>query len=156
MNPERLKNVGIGIVFLLMQVMLFRHLKIYQIQPDLILIFLVWYMVRKNRTAAIFMAAGLGFLQDALLDLWGLNMFSKTLLIFVGYNLIPQGAKKRLLVGQVFLIIAIASLLHNLIFLGLNALIENYSAEIFFWRHLLGSSMYTAVVASFIQLFRTK
>lgn len=156
MNPERLKNVGIGLVFLLMQVMLFRHLKIYQVQPDLILIFLVWYMARKNRTAALFMAAGLGFLQDALLDLWGLHMFTKTLLVFIGYNFIPQGAKKRLLVGQVFLIIAIASLLHNLIFLGLNALIENYSGEIFFWRQLLGSSLYTAVVASFIQLFRTR
>lgn len=156
MNPERLKNVGIGLVFLLMQVMLFRHLKIYQIQPDLILIFLVWYMARKSRTAALLMAAGLGFMQDALLDLWGLNMFSKTLLIFVGYNLIPQNTKKRLLVGQVFLIIAIASLLHNLIFLGLSVLIENYSAEMFFWRHFLGSSLYTAVVASFIQLFRTR
>lgn len=156
MNPERLKNIGIGLVFLLLQVVLFRHLKIYQIQPDLILIFLIWYMARKDRTTALLMAAGLGFMQDALLDLWGLNMFSKTLLTFIGYNFIPRGSKKRLLVGQVFLTITIASLLHNLIFLALNGLIQNYSAEMFFWRHLLGSSLYTAVVASFIQLFRTR
>lgn len=156
MNPERLKNIGIGLVFLLLQVVLFRHLKIYQVQPDLILIFLVWYMARKNRTAALLMAAGLGFMQDALLDLWGLNMFSKTLLTFVGYNFIPRGSKKRLLVGQVFLTITIACLLHNLIFLGLNALIQNYTAEMFFWRQLIGNSLYTAIVASFIQLFRTK
>lgn len=156
MNPERFKNIGIGLIFLLMQVVLFRHLDIFQIQPDMVLIFLVWYMARKNRTAALLMAAGLGFLQDALLDLWGLNMFSKTLLTFIGYNFIPQGSKKRLLVGQVFLTILIACLLHNLIFLALNSLIENYSAEMFFWRQLFGSSLYTAAIASFIQLFRTR
>lgn len=155
MNPERLKNIGLGISFLLLQILLFRHLKIYQIQPDLILIFLVWYMTKKDRTSALLMAAGFGFLQDALLDLWGLNMFTKTLLTFIGYNFIPRGSKKRLLVGQVFLTMLIASLLHNLIFLGLNVVIQNYSAEFYFWRHLLGNSLYTAVVASFIQLFRT-
>ena len=155
MNPERFKNIGIGLGFLLLQILLFRHLKIFQIQPDLVLIFLLWYMGRANRTAALFMAAGFGFLQDALLDLWGLNMFSKTLLTFVGYSFLPKGSKKQLLIGQVFLTVLIACILHNLIFLGLNILIENYTAELFFWRQLFGNSLYTAVVASFIQLFRT-
>lgn len=155
MNPDRLKYIGIGLGFLLIQLMLFRHLKIYQMQPDLVLIFLVWYMARKDRTSALLMAAGFGFLQDALLDMWGLNMFSKTLLTFMGYNFIPEGSDRQLLVGQIFLTIIIASLIHNLIFLGLNALIQNYSAQLYFWRHLFGNSLYTAIVASFIHLFRT-
>jgi rod shape-determining protein MreD len=153
MNVERIKDIGVGLGFLLLQILLFRHLKIFQMQPDLVLIFLVWYMARKDRTSALLMAAGFGFLQDAMLDLWGLNMFAKTLLIFISYNFIPRRSK-RLLTGQVFLTILVASLLHNL--LGLNTLIQNYSAEIFFWRNLLGNSLYTAIVASFIQLFRTK
>lgn len=156
MNPDRLKNIGIGVGFLLLQVMLFRHLKIFQMQPDLILIFLVWYMGRKDRTSALLMAAGFGFMQDALLDFWGLNMFTKTLLTLIGYNFIPKGSNKRLLVGQVFLTILIASFLHNLIFLGLNTLIQSYSGEIFFWRQLFGNSLYTALIASFLELFRTK
>lgn len=155
MNSQGIKNISLGVGFLLLQVVLFRHLKIFQVQPDLVLIFLVWYMARKDRTSALLMAAGLGFLQDAMLDLWGLNMFSKTLLTFIVYNFIPGGGKKRLLVGQVFLSIAVTCILHNLIFLGLNALIQNYTAEVFFWRHLFGNSLYTAFVASFIQLFRT-
>jgi rod shape-determining protein MreD len=155
MSPERIKNIGIGIGFLLLQILLFRHLKIFQMQPDLVLIFLIWYMARKDRTAALFMAAGLGFLQDALLDLWGLNMFAKTLLTFIGFNFVPKNSKKRLLVGQIFLTVLIASFLHNLIFLGLNTLIKSYGAEFYFWRQLLGNSLYTAIVASFIQLFRT-
>lgn len=155
MNPERLKNFGIGLAFLLIQIVLFRHLKILQVQPDLLLIFLVWYMGRKDRTSALIMAAMLGLLQDAMLDLWGLNMFSKTLLVFMSYNFIPKGTKKQLLIGQVFLTIFIAAFIHNLIFLGLNAAIENYTAEFYFWQHLLGSSLYSAFVASFVQLFRT-
>lgn len=156
MNPERLKNIGLGVGFVFIQVTLFRHLKIFQMQPDFVLIFITWYLVRKDRTSALLMAAGLGFLQDALLDTWGLNMFSKTLLTFIIYNFIPKGLKRRLLVGQVFLTILLICLLHNLIFLGLNAIVINYSAEGMFWRHLLGNSIYTAVVASFIQLFRTQ
>lgn len=155
MNPERLKNFGLGFLFLLVQLVLFRHLKIYQVQPDLVLIFLIWYAARQDRTSAILMAAGLGFFQDALLDLWGLNMFSKTLLIFISYNFIPKKSKQ-LLIGQVFLTILIASLLHNIIFLGLNAIIQNYTAELFFWRHLFGNSLYTAVIAGVIYLFRSR
>ena len=155
MNPERLKNFGLGFLFLLVQLVLFRHLKIYQVQPDLVLIFLIWYTARQDRTSAILMAAGLGFFQDALLDLWGLNMFSKTLLIFISYNFIPKKSKQ-LLIGQVFLTILIAGLLHNIIFLGLNAIIQNYTAELFFWRHLFGNSLYTAVIAGVIYLFRSR
>lgn len=156
MNPDRLKHIGLGLLFLLVQIVLFRHLKIFQVQPDLVLIFLVWYMARKDRTSAILMAAGLGFMQDALLDLWGLNMFSKTLLTFIGYNFIPKNSQKQLLLGQVFLTVLIACLAHNLIFLGLNTVIKNYTAEIFFWRHLLGNSLYTSVIAGVIYLFRTR
>lgn len=156
MNPARFKNIGLGILFLLAQVTLFRHLKIYQIQPDLVLIFVIWFMARNDRTAALLTAAGLGFMQDALLDLWGLNMFSKTLLVFITYNFIPRNTKKQLLIGQVFLTVLIVGLLHNFIFLGLNTLIENYTAELFFWRQLFGNSLYTAVVAAIIYLFRTR
>lgn len=156
MNPDRLKNIGLGILFLVVQIVIFRHLKIYQIQPDLVLIFLIWYAARQNRTSAIVMAAGLGFLQDALLDLWGLHMFSKTLLVFLSFNFIPKNKSKNLLIGQVFLIIFIAALIHNLIFLGLNSVIINYTGETYFWRYLLGNSLYTAFVAGVIYLFQSK
>jgi len=155
MSIERLKEYGIGLGIVAIQIVLFRHLKIFEIQPDLILIYIVWFASKRNRTQAILLAAVLGLTQDALLDLWGLNMFSKTLLIFAAYNFIPKRSQVQLLVGQVFLTILIAATVHNLIFLGLSVAVENYSAEILFWRQLIGNSLYTAVVASFIHLFRT-
>lgn len=156
MNIDKLKEYAIGFGVIFVQLALFRHLKIYNMQPDLILIYLLWVATKKDRTSVIILAAVLGFFQDVLLDLWGLNMFSKTLLIFAVYNFIPKSSNVRLLAGQVFLAVFIASLVHNLIFLGLNLAIDNYSAEFLFWSQWIGNSLYTAVVAFFIYLFRTK
>ncbi|SHE78980.1 rod shape-determining protein MreD [Fodinibius roseus] len=156
MTKEQLKYIGAGVLFLLLQIMLFRHLSIYQMQPDLVLVFLVWFMSKKDRAAALLMAGLLGFLQDFLLDLWGLHMFTKTLLVYLSHRFIPQDQKTPLLIGPVFLTVLLAALLHNLIFLGLNLFIQNYSAEVLFWRHLIGNSLYSAVIACCIHLFRTK
>lgn len=156
MSSESLKDIGLGIGFVALQVMMFRHLEIFSTTPDLVLIYILWIITRKNRTTALLIAAGLGLAQDALLDLWGLNMFAKTLLTFFIYNFIPKSSDIKLLLGQTFLLVLIASLIHNFIFLTMSGLIDHYSAELFFWRRLFGNSLYTAVVASFIQLFRSE
>lgn len=155
MTGDRLKDFGVGFGFVVLQVVLFRHLRVYNVQADLVLIFLIWFMMRRDRTSAIIMAAVLGFFQDAMLDLWGLNMFSKTFIAFAGYNFLPEHSDIRRILSQVFVTVLITSVIHNLIFLGLSSVVENYSAELLFWRQLIGNSIYTALVASFIQLFRT-
>ncbi len=155
MNIERLKDFGIGLGFVGLQIVMFRHLKIWEMQPDVVLIYVLWLITIRERTSCLLMAAGLGLAQDALLDLWGLNMFSKTLMTFIIYNFIPKSSEARLLIGQVFFIVCIAALLHNIIFLGLSFSVENYSAELLFWRQWIGNAIYTTIVACFIQLFRT-
>lgn len=155
MSRERLKDFGIGLGFVVLQIVMFRHLKLWEMQPDLVLIYILWMITHKDRTSCLLIAAGLGFFQDALLDLWGLNMFSKTLMTFAIYNFIPKSSEIRLLIGQVFLTVLIASMVHNILFLGLSFIVESYSAEILFWRQWIGNALYTAVVGSFIYLFRT-
>ena len=151
-----LQTFGIGLGFVALQVVMFRHLKIWDMQPDLGLINLLWLITIRDRTSCLLIAAGLSFTQDALLDLWGLNMFSKVLMTFAIYNYIPKSREVRLLLWQVFLTVAIAALVHNLLFLGLSVSVESYSAELLFWRQWIGNAVYTAVVACFIQLFRPK
>lgn len=155
MNLERLKDFGVGLGFVGLQIVMFRHLKIWDMQPDLVLIYLLWLITMRDRTWCLLMAAGLGFLQDALLDLWGLNMFAKTLMTFAVYNFIPKSKEMRLLIGQIFLTVFFAALFHNIIFLGLSVSVEHYSAELLFWQQWLGNAVYTTLVAGFIQLFRT-
>lgn len=156
MNVENARSFAYGLAFVAIQVILFRHLKIFGVQPDLVLIFVLWYMTRKDRTSAIIMAAVLGFTQDAMLDLWGLNMFSKVLTAFVGFRFIPKEGNAALSIIQVTIVVFIASLIHNLIFLGLNVVVEIYAAEMLFWRQWIGSAIYTSILAGFVHIFRTR
>ena len=155
MNTERLKDFAVGLGFLALQIVFFRHLKVFSMEPDVVLVFLIWYITQRDRTSAILMAAVLGFLQDAMLDLWGLNLFCKTLTIFITYNFIPKSKETQLLLGQVFVTIGVTALIHNLIFVGLSSAVELYSAELIFWKQWIGNSIYTAIAGSFIHLFRT-
>jgi len=156
MNKQILKQIGFGLGVVILQVIFFRHLKVFNIQPDCVLIFLLWIITKQNRTSAIITAAVLGFTQDAFLDIWGLNMFAKTLLVFIAYNPIVKNMNTRVQLPRTLSIVLLASLAHNLILLTLSSLVANYTAELLFWRKWIGNSMYTTVVAGVVQLFRTK
>lgn len=138
------------------QVILLRHLQIYNAEADLILIFLLWLCSRKSRTESIIFAAVFGLSQDAMTDLWGLNMFSKTLLIFFFHNYLNKLSENRLILWQIFLILLLAAFLHNLIFILLSNFTDLYSTAIVAWSMLIGGSLYTAIVGSFLHLVRNE
>jgi|SRR5699024_5672171 len=154
MNTKQFKNFGLGLGALLLQILAFRHLTILGVQPDIIIIFLVGHMSSNSRTSSLLMAALLGFGQDFFLDLWGLNMFSKTLVVYLGHRFVTKNQKVRLSTRQVFITVLLVAMLHNIIFQGTNTLL-NFSGELSFWKNLLGNSFYTATLASFIYLFKT-
>lgn len=154
MKSQNTKDLLVGLFCVILQMIIFRHLRIFGSEADIVLIYIIWLMSTRNRTTAITLAAILGFTQDALLDLWGLNMFSKTLLAFVGYQFIPKASESKLLNGQVFLIVLVASLFHNIVFLSLSSFAKLYASGYYFWIYLIGNSLYTAIVASIIYLFK--
>lgn len=135
-----------GLVSVLAQILLFRHLTFYGAQVDAVLIFVLWTCLSKNRTQMLFIAAGFGLLQDALLDVWGLNMFSKTLTTFIIYNFAKRSTDYQLVIWQIFLAILGVTFLHNVIFLSLSSFVQIYSIELFPVSFLLGSSIYTALI----------
>jgi len=149
------RDLLIGIICVLLQVSIFRHLRIFGTSADIVLIYLLWIMTVRDRTTAIWTAATLGLLQDALLDLWGLNMFAKVAIAFFGYNMMPKQSGSRLLTGQIFLMVLMFSIAHNLLFLLAASFIESYAIESLFWYMLLIGSLYTAITASIVHLFRT-
>lgn len=156
MNSQRLKQIGYGLIFVLIQLLMFRHLKLFQIQADLILIYIIWVMVTDNRTSSIVIAALLGFVYDMLMDTWGLHMFTKTFVAFAAFNIMPRYSEIRLPAGQVFFIVFGMGLLHNILFLGVASFIEAFSESLFFWRHWIGNSIYTALVGMLLYLFKAK
>ncbi len=152
---QRGRDLLVGVICVLLQVAVFRHLQIFNTSADIVLIYLLWIMSVRDRTSAIWTAAVLGLLQDALLGLWGLNMFAKVAVAFFGYNLLPKQGESRLLTGQIFLVVLIFAIAHNLLFLLAASFVESYAIELLFWYMLLIGSLYTAIAASIIHLFRT-
>lgn len=154
MNTRWLKKLGYGLIFILVQLLMFRHLKLFNIQADLVLIYVIWVIATDNRTNAITLAAILGLIHDLLMDTWGLHMFTKTFVAFATFNFIPRYSDIRLPAGQVFFVLFAIGLLHNIIMLGVANFIDAFAESVFFWRHWIGNSIYTAVVGMLLYLFK--
>lgn len=140
---------------LALQIMLFRHLTIFGAEPDIVLVYLLWLMASRDRTTAVVHGAAMGFVLDFFLDFWGLHMLSKTILAFLGYNFIPKISDTKLLYNQVFIIILLAGLFHNLIFTGVAQFAEIFRIGQLFWVIWIGNSLLTALVGTFFYLFKT-
>jgi len=150
MRNQIVKDVLIASITIILQFVLFRHLTFWGINADLIWLYILWVCANKNRTQAIILAASVAFIQDALLDLWGLNIFAKVLTTFVLYNFIKNNTEQNPLLWQTFLIISVATLCHNIIFLLLSSFVQAYSAELMPFTFLFGNTAYTALAGTVI------
>jgi len=148
----RILLIGLGIVVL--QIMLFRNLRIFNAEADLVLVYILWVCMKKNKTESLLYAGLFGFLQDSFTDLWGLHMFSKTLLVFILHSFLNRISENRFIFWQIFLIILAAAFLHNLIFFSVSLFTEVYATEYVLWSILFVSSIFTAILGSFLHLVR--
>jgi rod shape-determining protein MreD len=153
MRGELVRDIFWGFLFLLLQMAVFRHLSIFGMQIDAVLIYCLFQVNRRNRTAAILTCAFFGLMQDAFLDLWGLHLFSKTLTAYILTFFVRTTEEVRLPTIQVLLAVLLATIMHNFIFLGVAYFSESYAVQVLFWQHLFGSSIYTAVVATLLHMF---
>ena len=154
MNARVVKDFLIGLFFILLEVMIFQHLSFFGSTPDPLLIYLLWLALKYDRFQIVIFAASLGFIQDALFDFWGLNMFSKTLLFFMFYRLLNRFSENRLLIWQICILIFMASLFHNLIFLGLSTFSDIYTAGLIPIIFMVGNSLYTAILGALLFIFK--
>lgn len=160
MSKETVKDLLVGVGFVLVEVLIFQHLSFFGITADPLLIFILWIALKYERFQLILITAVLAFLQDALFDYWGLNLFAKTLMIFVIYNFISRWRESRLLLWQIFVVVFLAALFHNLLFIGLAgvvnlaSVINIYSVGLMPIIFVLGSSLYTALLGSMLFIFK--
>lgn len=143
---------GLGIVAI--QIILLRHLRVFGAQADLVLLFILWLCSKKSKTYCLLLAATLGFFQDAMTDLWGLNVFTKTILVFILHGYLNRITQNRLIFWQVLLIILTSAFLHNLIFFGVSTFSELFASEYIFWSFLVLSPLFTALMGSFLHIVK--
>jgi rod shape-determining protein MreD len=155
-RSELLRYILYGIGAVAVQVILLRHLTIFDAQSDLVLIFTLWICTKRSKTEVILLTAFVAFFQDALTDLWGLNLFTKVLTVFILYNFLNRTSENQFLVWQIFLIVLGASFLHNIVFYIVSSLTGTYASEYVVISLLLVSSLFTAVLGSFLHLVRSR
>lgn len=153
-RSENIRTFFYGIGIIAIQVVLLRHLKIFGGEADLVLLFLLWLCLKRTMRDCLIYAAFLGLLQDAMVDLWGLNMFSKTLLVFILYGYLNRIAHSKFIFWQVFLVILASALIHNLLFYGVSLFSELYSSDYVVWSLLVAGTLFTAFLGSFLHLVR--
>lgn len=156
MKSENLRTLLYGLGIVAIQVVLFRNLRVFEAEVDLVLIYILWVCTRRTRTEALLFAALFGFLQDAFTDLWGLHMFSKTLIVFILHSYLNRISENQFMFWQIFLILLAITMAHNLVFLGLSTFSSIYSAGFIFWSLLIVGSLLTSVTGSFLHLVRSE
>ena len=154
MRKSVIKHIGIGILFVLSQLLIFQYLTIFGALVDPLLVFLLWVALKYKRHEVLFFAAGLALFQDSLFDVWGLNMFAKTITMFIVYKVISRNSEVRLLIWQVFGLIFTASFIHNIFYLSFSSFLDAYNYSFSPIILLIGSSFYTALIGSILHLLK--
>ncbi len=156
MITQILKDIGIGIVFVIAQVLFFQHLTVFGTMADPLIFYLLWLASKYDRTRLLLIAATLGLIQDAFFDFWGLFMFSKTLFVFLTFNFVKRRSENQLLLWQIFLVILGSALVHNLILVGLSVFFDVYASNYSMLVLVFGNAIYTAVLGALIFVLRVK
>jgi hypothetical protein len=156
MSNNLVKHIIYAFLVFLAQILLFRHLRIFGAEADFILLFILWLMSQRDRTSVLLFAALLGFSQDALLDLWGLNMFAKVTIVMMCYNLVPDAEDTLPVIARITFIILIITLIHNIILVTIAAFVDSLSFTSTFALVLLGNTIFTTFAGAFLYVFRNE
>jgi rod shape-determining protein MreD len=154
-KSDTLRYLFIGLGMVAVQVLLFKNLRIFDGEADLVLVYLIWLCTKQGKVESLILAGLLAFFQDAFTDLWGLNMFSKTVVVFILHSYLNRISENRFIFWQVFLILLAVAFLHNLIFFALTMFSETFASGYVFWSLAVVSTLMTAVIGGFLHLVRT-
>jgi len=151
-RSETLRFLMLGLGAVIIQIVLLRHLTVFNAESDLVLIFALWLCTQRPKTEALIITAIAAFFQDALTDLWGLNLFSKVLTVFILHSFLNRTSERSFLAWQIFLIVAGASFLHNFFLYTVSFLSGLFASEYVVVSLLLASTFFTALLGSFLHL----
>lgn len=150
-NTFQVRDGLIGLLLLLLQFLIFQHLPIAGSRPDLLLIYLLWITKRYSKVQSLIIAFISSFILDAMLDLWGLHMFSNTVLILAGFELIQNFSGRKLMFWQVFLLLTVTGLIKYTIFLALAGVASAYQVPPFTITMIVIGTIYTALIGSLLE-----
>lgn len=135
-----------GLAAILLQVMIFRHLELWGVTPDVTILYILAICAVRPRTYALILGGSIALLLDIFLDTWGVHLFCFTILILFSHGIVTTQWENKLLVGQTFLLLLVLAAAYNLVFLLIASFAGIYDTNLLFLNFWLGSSIYTAVI----------
>ena len=144
--------VGLGIIAL--QWLILGRLQLWEVFPDVVLLYGAWLGLRHGRLVGSVGGFGLGFLMDAIYGTWGMHTFVKTLVGFL-VGQFPADERETLLIlpRQAFVCALVIALVHNGLMVLLMALQSGTRTSFLIWGLWLGSSLYTSILGTIVSLF---
>ena len=136
----------LALLFVLAQISMFRHLSIWGLQADVLLLFSLWIAMMRPRTYALLLTAAAALGLDIITDTWGVHLFAKVLLVMLVHGFVQRQAENKLSGSQWFIVLLSVLLLYNLVFLGVSIFAGIYDGRLSFIIYWIGNSLYTAVV----------
>ena len=154
--PLLLRRIGVGLVVVLLQWLVFQRLALWGIVPDVVLLFVTLVAVKRGRLAGATAGFAAGLAMDALTNpaMFGVNALVKTVVGFVvGLFRSDQGENTRIGAPQAFLGALVVAVVHNGLVTIALALGEGTRTPFLIAGVWVGGALYTAVVAFVAALF---
>ena len=146
-------EIRYGIAFLfaiILQFTLVNYIEILHWRPDLLLIVLVSFSLRKGPNWGMSIGFAVGLIQDFLsAHVVGLAALSKTVAGFVAGSLRGKFAERT----EFFLTLFICGLLHDLLYFFIYILGENFSIQSLVILYTIPNLMYTILIGGFLYYF---
>ncbi|ARA94848.1 rod shape-determining protein MreD [Rhodothermaceae bacterium RA] len=151
--PLVVRHLLIGLGLFLLQWLLLGRLQILGAMPDACLLYVAWLGLRYGRLPASVAGFALGFLMDAAYGLWGIHMFTKTLVGFLVGLFPTERETLRILPQQAFVGGLVIALVHNGLLIAFVALQSGARTAFLINAVWLGSAVYTALLGTLVALF---
>lgn len=147
-----LKDLAVGVFVVVLQVTIFRHLRIFGLEPDITILLLFWWMSVYPRTRVLLLGFAIGFLQDMLLDWWGLAMIAKTVTVMALYGFLPRREDNLPGLSNTAFYLTICVLLHQTVLVVVAEMSDMFSVDGFLGFFLIGNTVFTVGIGLLAQL----
>ena len=148
------RDIAIGLLFLFIQILLIRHLIIWNLQTDIIFVFFLWLATARERTHALLVTAVVAFFADILLDTWGIRLFASTLVVLLSHGFLYDPNEQKLSPGGIFITVLIVSLIYQLFYLLLATFGGMYILDKTFFVYWIGNSVYISITAFIMYIIK--
>jgi rod shape-determining protein MreD len=146
------KDIAVGVFVVVLQVTIFRHLRVFGVEPDVTILLLFYWMAVYPRTRVLILGFMVGFLQDLLLDWWGLAMIAKTVTVMVMYGVVPKRDDGLPTLSSSALYLTMCVVLHQIVMLTVAGVSDTYIARGNIGLYLIGNSLFTIGIGLLAQL----